>query len=120
MPDFALPWGGDLQLSPSGGVELFSGSALTLQRLIRRFLTNPGDDIHEPDYGAGLRRFIGKPMHEASLAALVREQAMMESTVASVLSVTVSDAGVSSYVLTVVYIETSDPGTPQILTLPVS
>ena len=119
MPDFALEWSGDLQLSPSGGVELVDGSTLTRQRLIRRLLTNPGDVLFEADYGAGLPRFIGQPMHEASIAALVREQATAEETVADVIDVTVSGVGVSSYVLTIVYVEQSAPGDPQTVTLTV-
>ena len=36
MSDLSLPWGGDLSLSPTGGVELISGSQLTRERLVRR------------------------------------------------------------------------------------
>ena len=120
MPDFSLPWRGDLQLSPSGGVELVDGLLLTEQRLIRRLLTVPGDDIFEPSYGAGLPRYVGKPMHVSAIAGVVQTQALLEETVASVISVTVTNVGVSSFTVTLAYTVTSSPAITQILTLPVS
>ncbi len=120
MPDFSLEWQADLSLSPTGGVETVSGAALTRQRLIRRMLTNPGDDIWDPGYGAGLPRFIGKPMAAQAIAGLVRAQALLEETVVSVVSVTVGDVGISSFSVTLAYVNASAPGTTQILVLPVS
>ena len=119
MPDLSLEWQSDLQLSPTGGVELITGSLLTRQRLVRRFLTVPGDYIWHPDYGAGLPTYIGRPMDLAAMSAVVRDQALMEDTVSTVVSVSVSLVTINSYVLTLVYTELGVTGT-QTLTLPVS
>ena len=92
MPDLSHQWGGDLVLSLSGGLGLSSGTTLTRQRLLRRLLTNPGDYIWHLDYGAGLGRFIGRPadLDAQVIAALVREQCALESTIARVPEPTVS------------------------------
>lgn len=119
MADLSLDWGGDLELSATGGVELVSGSLLTRQRLIRRLLTVPGDYIWEPTYGAGLPSYIGRPMDLAAMSAVVRDQALLEETVSTVESVTISLVTVSSYLLTVAYTEAGVKGT-QVLTLPIS
>lgn len=105
MADLALPWGGDLQLSTTAGLALADGPALTQQRLIRRLLTNPGDDLWNPGYGAGLGRFVGMPVDVAYLSALIGEQALLEETIASVSSVTVTQNGLGSVSATIVYLD---------------
>ena len=105
MADFSLPWGGDLSLSPTAGLALVSGAVLTEQRLIRRLLTNPGDDPWNPGYGAGLGRFVGQPVNTAALSALISEQALLEATVASVTSVAVVQDGLGTVSATIVYVD---------------
>ena len=111
MADFALPWGGDLTLSSTAGLALVDGAALTEQRLIRRLLTNPGDDLWNVNYGAGLGRFVGSPVNTAALSALISEQALLEATVASVTSVTVTQDGLGTVSATIVYVDSQ--GAPQ-------
>ena len=84
MPDLGHLWGGDLQLSPSGGLALVDGATLTRQCLLRRLLTNPGDYVWHPDYGAGLGRFVGRPadLDAPLIAAIVRQQCALEEAVA--------------------------------------
>ena len=67
MADLSLPWGGDLALSSTAGLALVDGSQLTQQRLVRRLLTNPGDDPFDVTYGAGLGRFVGRPVDVSAL-----------------------------------------------------
>jgi phage baseplate assembly protein W len=102
--DLNAPWGGDLSLSQTGGLELITGLPLATQRLIRRLLTNLGAYIFEPTYGAGLGRFVGQPINEQAIAALVTSQAEQEDTIASVTSVTVTANTISSYGLTIVFV----------------
>ena len=105
MPDFSLPWGGDLSLSPTAGLALVDGAALTEQRLVRRLLTNPGDDPWNPGYGAGLGRFVGLPVNAPALSALISDQGLLEETVASVTSVTVTQDRLGTVSATIVYVD---------------
>ena len=66
MPDLAHEFGADLQAGPTGDLALADGAALGRQRVLRRLLTNPGDYIWHPTYGAGLARFVGHPFGSRS------------------------------------------------------
>ena len=82
MPDVSQLWGSDLSLSPTGDLALASGSMLGQQRVLRRLLTNPGEYIWQPSYGAGLAQFIGGPANALQIRAVIRSQIFKESTVA--------------------------------------
>ena len=82
MQDAALLWGQDLSSSNTGDVCLASGTALGQQRVLRRLLTNPGDYIWQPDYGAGLAQFVGSPSDVQAIRARIRSQIFMEASVA--------------------------------------
>jgi phage baseplate assembly protein W len=116
MYDLNLPWGGDLSLSPQGGTELISGSALTQQRIIRRLLTNQGDYIWDPTYGGNLRQYVDEPFDVAAVTAHVQAQTVLESTVQSVLSVVLTfqpSLGIAT--CTINYTASTATG-PQVLT----
>jgi phage baseplate assembly protein W len=74
MPDLSHEFGADLALA--------TGVALGRQRVLRRLLTNPGDYIWQPDYGAGLGRFVGQPAAPERIRAVVRSQIFRERSVA--------------------------------------
>jgi phage baseplate assembly protein W len=82
MADAALMFGGDLAVSASGDIALAQGSALVREWLLRRLLTSTGDYIWQPDYGAGLGRFVGQPASAARIRAVVRGQIFREAAVA--------------------------------------
>ena len=82
MPDLSQLWGGDVQLGTTGDLATASGTALTQQRILRRLLTNPGDYIWQPSYGAGLPRFVGTPAVESTIEAVIRGQMALEPSVA--------------------------------------
>ncbi len=82
MPDLSLQWGGDLSLSPTGDLALANGAELTRQRILKRLITNQGDYIWQPNYGAGLAGFVGQPTNLAGIAALIRSQIFKEPGVA--------------------------------------
>lgn len=111
MSDLSLAWGGDLTLSSTAGLALVDGAALTEQRLVRRLLTNPGDYIWDLTYGAGLGRYVGSPIDVPALSALISEQAALESAVASVTSVTVTQDGLGTVSATIIYVDLA--GAPQ-------
>lgn len=101
MADLFHIWGGDLVAGPSVGASDAQGDLLTtptdhaqslgsaanlsnptIQRLLRRLLTNPGEYIWQPDYGAGLSRFLGQPLNKPAMTAVIRSQIFLEAAVA--------------------------------------
>ena len=82
MPDLTLTFGNDLNFNPDGDLMLATGTVLTEQRVLRRLLTNKGDYIWQPGYGAGLAQFIGKPAATGAVSGLVNAQLVQESRVA--------------------------------------
>jgi phage baseplate assembly protein W len=101
MPDVFHQFGSDLVPGPTGDLVLASGSIAGQQRVLRRLLTNPGDYIWQPTYGAGLGQFVGTPTSPAQIRAVIRSQVFKEAAVACtpepVVDVT-SDAGGTFYV----------------------
>ena len=82
MPELAHLWGADLAIGPAGDLALVAASDRGQQRVLRRLLTNPGDYIWQPDYGAGLAQFIGQPGGESAIRAAIRGQIFKEDAVA--------------------------------------
>lgn len=74
--------GGDLILSPTGSLSPADGVLRGKQRILRRLLTNPGDYLFHPEYGAGLGQYVGALMNVAQIKALIRGQVLMEEGVA--------------------------------------
>lgn len=80
--DLAHNWGGDLATGPTGDLYPASGTLRGQQRVLRRLLTNPGDYIAHPTYGAGLPAWVGQPLDVAKITALIRSQILLEDAVA--------------------------------------
>lgn len=97
MPDLEMSWSGDLSVSATGDLSVVSDPSLGTERVIRRLMTNPGDYIWNPQYGAGLGQFVGQPADLAGVEALIRAQMALESAVSAVpepiISVTSDVAG---------------------------
>jgi hypothetical protein len=81
MPDIAHVYGGDLAVSANGDLLLTDSVDLSNQRILRRLLTNPGDYIWHPEYGAGLPKMIGMPIDVDSVKAIIVSQIFLEATV---------------------------------------
>ena len=82
MTDLCLEFGADCAVGPTGDLAVVDAAALGRQRVLRRLLTNPGDYIWQPTYGAGLGRFVGLPASAAQIRAVVRGQIFKEAAVA--------------------------------------
>jgi len=82
MPDLFHQYGGDLLLGPSGDLASVDATLLGQQRVLRRLLTNPGDYLWNPGYGAGLGQFVGQPASVARIRSAIRSQIFQESAVA--------------------------------------
>ncbi len=78
MPDIAHLCGGDAEWSATGDILLSAGSQMSKERVLRRLLTNPGDYLWHPRYGAGLPREVGAVADEPRLAAVIRRQMRQE------------------------------------------
>jgi phage baseplate assembly protein W len=72
----------DLSASSTGDLLACSGVEQGKQRVLRRLLTNPGDYIWHPDYGAGLARQVGELADIKRVRALIRGQMLQEAAVA--------------------------------------
>jgi len=116
MSDLFHQWGTDLVPAASGDVLLAQGSVLSMQRLLRRLLTNLNDYIWQPQYGAGLGGFVGQPVTVDQIAAVIRSQIFKEASVARspepVVEVSINSR--SEVYVQITYTE-APSGQPQIL-----
>jgi phage baseplate assembly protein W len=83
LSDLYHYFGTDLTPSNTGDVLTVSAITRGQQRVLRRLLTNPGDYIFQPEYGAGLAAWIGAPADLAAMRALIRGQMLLEPSVAA-------------------------------------
>lgn len=95
MKDLTHYVGDDLSLSPTGSLSPVEGIERGKQRILRRLITNPGDYVFHPEYGAGLGRYVGALMNIPETIANIRGQTLLEDCVAKkpapVISVTPSN-----------------------------
>jgi hypothetical protein len=82
LNDLSHFMGGDLSVSATGDLQPVNGTLRGQQRILRRLLTNPGEYVFHPDYGAGLPRYIGRNADLAKITALIRGQILLEDAVA--------------------------------------
>lgn len=82
MTDAAHYFSSDLALSATGDLLTATGADETTQRVLRRLLTNLKDYLWQPGYGAGLPGYIGQPLDQAALSALIKSQMYLEADVA--------------------------------------
>lgn len=74
----------NLEVNQQGDFVTVVREELTQQRIIRRLLTNPGDMLAHPEYGAGLPRYIGQILTEDKyneIRGVITEQIFLENTV---------------------------------------
>jgi phage baseplate assembly protein W len=75
--------GGDVQVTAQGDLALAGGLLRRQQRILRRLLTNPGDYLWHPDYGAGLKQFVGSTSSTAQIVGVIQAQLALEAGVGS-------------------------------------
>jgi hypothetical protein len=75
-------WGNDLTQSNTGDLLTATGTIRGQQRVLRRLLTNPGDYVFQPSYGAGLPAFVGQPIDPFKISAVIRAHILLEDSVA--------------------------------------
>lgn len=77
-------FGQDLQLSATNDLLSVNLQERSKQRVLRRLLTNPGDYIEHPDYGAGLGSYVGQVFTETLITEIkskIQSQLFLEDTV---------------------------------------
>src|SRR5579884_3074560 len=81
MADVGHYFSGDLQLGAAGDLLAVDSFLESNQRILRRLLTNAGDYLWQPKYGAGLPARIGAPRDDAETESLIRAQMYLEQSV---------------------------------------
>jgi hypothetical protein len=81
MADAAQYFSQDLSLGATGDLQVADGVLNSQQRILRRLMTNQGDYLWEPTYGAGLPRQIGRKIDLTAITALIRAQMYREASV---------------------------------------
>jgi phage baseplate assembly protein W len=122
MSELFHQWGSDMLLGPTGDLVSIQGTTAGQQRVLRRLLTNPGDYVWQPAYGAGLAQFIGSPTSAARIRAVVRSQIFREPAVARqpepVIDVIFGGNGDGSVYVGIRYVD-ADTGETQLLSFSV-
>lgn len=81
LDDVAHRWSEDLRLSATGDLGRVNGDTRSVERVLRRLMTNPGSYIFHPTYGAGLPRMVGENLDIAAIRGLIRTQMFLEASV---------------------------------------
>lgn len=81
MADIGHYFSGDLQVGATGDLLVADSFLESNQRILRRLLTNQGDYLWQPKYGAGLPKRIGMPRDDAETTSLVTSQMYLEDSV---------------------------------------
>ncbi len=116
MNDISLFFGGDLSTSATLDILVASGSQATQQRILRRLLTNPGDYIFHPEYGAGIGAMVGETADIARIRGAIRGQMLMEAGVSHNPEPTVTVSPIDGGVFCDIRYVDADTGVQSILT----
>ncbi len=107
MYDLAHIWNADLAVDGGGDLALVSGTNAVTQRVIRRLLTNPGAYVWNLSYGGGLAQFVGLPVIEPDITAVILDQLLLEPAVPTnptpQVTTAVTDASAGFVVATITY-----------------
>ena len=120
MPDISHVFGGDVQVSANGDLLTASSLNLSQQRILRRLMTNPGDYIWHPKYGAGLPAMIGQPINVATVQSIVTGQMYLERSVVRVPPPVVNVASFPNGMFVEIQYTEADSGQPQTLSFSVN
>ena len=94
--------GTDLSASPAGDLLSVTDSERRKQKILRRLITNPGEMVFHPEYGAGLGKKIGENVNLAEWRGLIIGQMLLEDCVARKpqpeVTIHTIDNGVNVYV----------------------
>ncbi|MCG7388743.1 phage tail protein [Pantoea sp. ACRSB] len=112
--------GGDLSTSPAGDLRPVSGTERGRQRILRRLMTNPGEYVFHPDYGAGLGQKVGQNVNLNEWKTLISGQMLLEDAVAASPPPTVALSLIEGGVSVAVAYTDASTGTPETLSFDVT
>jgi len=91
--DAQKPW----EVTDDGDLEAATGGPRLRQRILRGLSTSPGEPLHRPGWGAGLKHYQGKPAtraHKQEVANRIQQFLKpLEAVDAYEVTVTDGDAG---------------------------
>lgn len=120
MPDVSQQWGSDLVASANGDLLTSDSVQLSQEMVLRRLLTNPGDYIWHPDYGAGLPAMIGLPIDVAKVTSIIQSQMFLEASVVQAPAPVITVSSIPNGMFVEIdYIE-ADSQQPATLSFPVN
>ena len=96
LNDLNHSWGDDLVVSTTGDLDQVARTTRSRQRVLRRLLTNPGEYLFHPEYGAGLRKMVGENRDVAKIRTLIRGQMLLEPSVSRSPEPTVTVASITN------------------------
>jgi hypothetical protein len=79
--DIQLLCGQDFSISANGDLATSDGAQEGQERVLRRLMTSNRSYIHHLNYGAGLPRYLGTPIVQATLKAVILQQMKLEAAV---------------------------------------
>lgn len=120
MNDLYQYFGDDLNPSATGDLQPVVTTTRGQQRILRRLLTNPGDYIWHPEYGAGLPRYVGSVIDVSKMRALIRGQVLLEDSVAKTPEPVINVQAISGGMTVTIQYNDADTNTPQSLSFNVS
>ncbi|QMV32420.1 hypothetical protein 8G_00026 [Ralstonia phage Hyacinthe] len=104
--------GGDIGTSSTGDLGTANADTRTQQRIVRRLVTNPGEYIFHPEYGAGLPQKIGQTLDVGAIRGLILSQVRMEEGVAQTPEPQVDVAAITNGVSVLIRYTSSITRTP--------
>lgn len=116
--DLAHVVGGDLSLDTTGDLATVDRSGAVQQRVLRRLMTNVGSYIWNLGYGGGFPSYVGQPVAASAMQIAVRNQMLLEASVAQmpVPTVAVASSPDNTVTVTITYSDAVS-GMTQTLTL---
>jgi phage baseplate assembly protein W len=123
LNDISHWWGNDVSSNATGDLQTANLTNRGQQRVLRRLLTNPGDYIFQPTYGAGLAQWVGQLMDIAKVTSLIKSQIALEDSVAKTpapqITIQQNPADLSGFAVVIAYNDATN-NTPTVLSFNVS
>jgi hypothetical protein len=118
--DIDHDFGADLGLSATGDLARVNLVERSQQRVLRRLLTNPGDYLMHPTYGAGLPAKVGSTIDIASTTALIKGQMLLEASVMQNPPPSVTVAEIENGMAVAIAYSVAPDATPAVLSFSVT
>lgn len=120
LNDLNQYWGSDIVPASIGDLGTAIGTLRGQQRILRRLLTNPGDYVFHPEYGAGLPSKVGQTVDIPGIRALIRGQILLEDAVAKTPAPQITAVQIPNGIAVTVNYTDASSGNPAVLSFNLS